>query len=968
MTPERWKQISQLYQAALARPASERDSFLLEACAHDEPLLREVQSLLEQPTSPLALEGLAPSAIAQVMSDASRTNLTGRRFGTYLVGERIDSGGMGDVYRASDAQLGRDVAIKVLPSAFANDPERLARFEREARLLAALDHPHIGTIHGVEESEGVRALVLALIEGPTLADRIREGPLTLDEAAHIARQIADALDFTHEHGIVHRDLKPSNVKIRPDGVVKVLDFGLAKSGIASGTPQSDESPTMTAPQTAAGAIVGTFQYMSPEQFAGRNVDRRADIWAFGCVFYEMLTGKTPFAGGSPQETMASVLRDEPDLTKVPVPAHRLLKRCLEKDPQKRLRHIGDVMLLLDEARMGQSAAVDVERPGTAKQAVTWLWPVVALVIIAAAASALALWAPWRSAASNERPVRFEVAETEKMKFFYGDFMAVSPDGRWMVFPATGEDGVNRYWLRSLESVEARPLPGTETAYVPAAWSWDSRYVIFTPLNSTKIYKVDIQGGPPQTLAEKPGTLNGATSNKDGVIVFGLFTPNPLFRVGAAGGTVAPVTALAEDETNHRWPQFLPDGHHFLYLRVSSDPNRMGVYVGSVDAKPEEQSLTRLLATNRQAYYAAAAGGGTGHLIFMRDTTLMAQPFDPVRLELSGEQMPVAEGVDSFEAAAAGLFSVSESGTLVYRPSPGSSVVPTWFDERGEPAGTLAEPGDYANAAVSPDGTRIAVARGRAGSRDLAIIDVARGTTTRLTFDPADDDNPVWSPDGKSIAFSSTRTGQPKLYLKPADGSGDERLLIDRPGIPTSWSRDVLLFVSVSPQTGNDIWALSDPGRALGEAESFPVQATQSNEFDGRLSPDGRWLAYTSNEGAGGDAVFVRPFSPDAKTGGAGGQWLVSGSEFGLFPRWRADGKQLLYTTVTSFRLMAADIDTSNGFQLGAQRRLVDVPPPLIPVGWSLMPDARRFLFITTPNGGRPQPFTVVLNWAAALKR
>jgi Tol biopolymer transport system component/predicted Ser/Thr protein kinase len=874
----------------------------------------------------------------------------GTKLGVYEIIGAIGVGGMGTVYRARDTRLPREVAIKVSAEKFSD------RFSREANAIASLNHPNITTLYDV----GSDYLVMELVEGPTLADRIKEGPLTIDEAANIGRQIADALDFAHERGIVHRDLKPSNIKIRPDGVVKVLDFGLAKAGTARVAPQSDESPTVSADQTAEGVIVGTFPYMSPEQLAGKSVDKRADVWAFGCVFYEMLTGRRPYQSDTVQELIASILRDDVDLNQVPVQAHRLLRRCLEKDPQKRLRHIGDVMALFDEARVGQSA-----------DAATRLWPVAAIVIVAAAAAALVIWAPWRSATSGVRPVRFEVGETERMKFFYGDFMAVSPDGHWMVFPATGEDGVNRYWLRSLETVEARPLPGTESAYVPAAWSSDSRYAIFTLQNSPKLYKVDSQGGPPQALAEAPGALNGATSNKDGVVVFGVFAPNPLFRVSDAGGTVVPVTALAKGETNHRWPQFLPDGRHFLYMRVSADPDRTGVYVGSVDAKPEEQSPTRLLATNRQAYYAAEPSGATGHLVFLRDTTLMAQSFDPVRLAFAGEPAPIADNVDSFAAAAAGLFSVSETGTLVYRSGPESNVVPMWFDQLGKPAGTLlAEPGDYANAAVSPDGTRVAVARGPAGSRDLWVIDVMRGATTRLTFDPADDDNPVWSPDGANLAFSSTRTGQTKLYIKPANGSGEERLLSDQPGIPNNWSTDgrFLLFTSTSPKTGNDIWALSDPGRVSGENKSLPVVATPSNEFDGQLSPDGRWMAYASNEGASGESVYVRPFSTNGKVGVAGARWLVSGNT-GRFPRWRSDGKQLFYAmAVPSLGVMAVDIETSKEFQAGTPRRLIDAPPPLIPVGWSLTPDAKRFLFITTPNAGRPLPFTVVLNWAAALKK
>jgi Tol biopolymer transport system component len=389
----------------------------------------------------------------------------------------------------------------------------------------------------------------------------------------------------------------------------------------------------------------------------------------------------------------------------------------------------------------------------------------------------------------------------------------------------------------------------------------------------------------------------------------------------------------------------------------------------VDAKPEEQSPTRLLATNRQAYYAAAPRGGIGHLVFMRDTTLMAQAFDPVRLAFAGEPAPIADNVDSFAEAAAGLFSVSETGTLVYRPGPGSKVVPMWFDRQGKPAGTLAEPGDYANATVSPDGTRVAVARGQAGSRDLWIIDVANGAMTRLTFDPADEDNPVWSPDGENIAFSSTRSGQAKLYVKPANGLVEERLLSDQQGIPSSWSRDgrVLLFTTASAKTGNDIWALSDPGRALGQSKAFPVSATPANEVEGQLSPDDRWMAYASNEGASGDSVYVRPFSTDGKAGLAGVRWLVGNA--GRFPRWRSDGKQLFYImTGPSLGVMAVDIETSKGFQAGTPRRLFDAPPPLFPVGWTFTPDAKRFLFITTPNGGRPLPFIVVLNWAAALKK
>ena len=888
----------------------------------------------------------------------------GTRLGSYEIVGSIGVGGMGEVYRAKDTRLPRDAAIKVSAEKF-NE-----RFAGEAHAIASLNHPNITTLYDV----GTDYLVMELVEGPTLAERIRQGPLPLDEAIGIARQIADALDYAHERGIVHRDLKPGNIKIRPDGVVKVLDFGLAKIGVGQEPSRSNESPTMTGPRTEAGTIVGTVAYMSPEQLKGQAVDKRADIWAFGCVVYEMLTGTRPHSAETSQETIASILRDEPDLRKVPAQARRLLKRCLEKDPQKRLRHVGDAMSLIDEPPFGKHSSAVADAAPSPQTASTKKWglPAVAVGIVVLAAFALVAWAPWRNQPSRgnaNQVVSLEVGETETMRFFYGGAMAVSPDGHWMVFPAVGQDGVSRYWVRSLETVESRPLPGTETAYVPAAWSADSRYVIFSLIGGRKLSKVDIQGGPPQTLSDDfDFTLNGLAATKD-VILFGTAGATPLYRLAATGGKPVPITALAKGEGAHRFPQFLPDGKRFLYLRLhSTDPAQSGIYIGSIDAKPEEQDTRRLLPANRQAYYSAASPGGPGYLVLMRDTTLLAQPFDPIKAELSGEPIPIAEGVDSFTPVSYGLFAVSDTGVLVYRKGTGTSLRLAWLDGSGNTVGT---PGDsneriYNNAAPSPDGTRIAASLGPSGSRDLWIIDTHRNVTSRFTFDTGNEDFPVWSPDNKHIVFASNQGGRPQLYIKPSDGSGEERRVTEVDGIPTSWSKDgryVLFTTPANPNTGTDIWALPDPRIPSADNVPFAVIATSFSEQQGQFSPDGRWIAYNETNPVD---VYVKPFSPDGNSTTAT-KWLVS-KGFGTAPRWRSDGKQLFYVTVNTFGLMAVDVDTTKGFQALTTRRLFTAPPPLLPTGWNVSPDDKRFLFVTAPNGGRTAPFTVVLNWAAMLKK
>jgi Tol biopolymer transport system component/predicted Ser/Thr protein kinase len=892
----------------------------------------------------------------------------GDALGPYRVDALIGKGGMGEVYRGTDTRLGRSVAIKVSAREFSD------RFEREAKAISSLNHPNVCTLYDV----GPNYLVMEFVEGDTLAHLIKQGPMALDKVLQYGIQIADALSAAHAKGVIHRDLKPANIILTSSGV-KVLDFGLAKLGSAtkSGVAGSSEMVTKTEPMTESGSILGTLHYMSPEQAEGRDTDERADIFSFGAVLYEMLTGKRAFDGETKTAILAAILKDQPEpisqfQPQVPRALDRVVRKCLEKKPAERWHSAHDLKPMLEmidlagptNASASESQAGGLRHSGALGHTGQnkWLWGAVGVVAIVAGAG-LAIWAPWQKPAPTQA-VRFEVGPAEKMRFIAQAAMAVSPDGRWMVFPAIGEDGVQHYYIRALDGVEVRALPGADGGQSPASWSYDSRWVIFT--SGIKLKKIDIQGGPPQNITDFPSSrLGGAGWNSDGVIIVGGAGSGPILRVPASGGEATPVTALAPGDGIHLWPQFLPDGKHFLYLRVSDDAGKTGVYIGSIDVQPNQQSMQRLLASDRQAYYAPAPGGGIGHLIFLRGATLMAQPFDSSKMTLIGEPAAIADGVDSFTATYHGLFSVSDTGTVVYREGTGTRSELTWFDQQGNPAGTLGDPGDYADLAISPDGSRVAVAMGPVPSRDIWVLDVVRSTSTRFTFDSARDDFPAWSSDGKNIAFSSNRGGQLDLYIKPADGSGEEKLLLhtDEPKSPEHWTKDgrFLLFTSTGPKTGADIWALP----FLGEPKPVSLLKTQFPEVVPRVSADGRWLAYTSNE-SGAFENYVRPFTPDAPAG-TGAKWLVSKGG-GALPIWRPDGKGLFYLSLTS-QVMAVDIDTSKGFEAGTPRRMFTAPVVVAPTTrWDLSPDGKRFLFAAPPNTGRVTPFTVVLNWAAGLKK
>ncbi len=868
---------------------------------------------------------------------------------------------MGEVYRARDTKLDRDVAIKILPELFAADPERIARFEREAKTLASLNHPNIGGIYGLEHANpsagsgqaAVRALVLELVEGPTLADRIAQGSIPVDEALPIAKQIAEALEAAHEQGIIHRDLKPANIKLRPDGTVKVLDFGLAKLAhldAAAAPADITASPTITSPalMTGVGVLLGTAAYMSPEQAKGREADKRSDIWAFGCVLYEMVTGRRLFQGEDITETIAAVVKDQPDFAKVPAAVRRLLRSCLEKDPKKRLQAIGDMRLLLDEAPPPVTAP-SRPRLGTAA------WAVAGAAVLGAALLAFTHFRETPPAAPVVRATILPPANTT-LDFPQGvGLPALSPDGQRIVFGARTADGKRPLWVRALDGLTAQPLAGTEGAAFPF-WSPDSRFIAF--FADGKLKKIDASGGPALTLADARLGRGGSWS-RDGVIVFAPGVGGPLLRVPSAGGTTSPITT-----DSGSFPWFLPDARHFVYQGSGGSSIR----VGSLDGSPSQ-----VVGTGSNALYAQ------GHLLFLREETLMAQRFDEERLATVGEAVPVAERVQTvLDSGRVGAFSVSETGLLAYREGAGSrGGILTWFDRSGTRGTAVGEAARQALFEFSPDRTRVAaVVQDQVGAgEDVWIYDVARGLRTRFTFDAARDTLPVWSPDGHSIVFSSNRKGSFDLYQKAVDSVGAEELLYadDLNKRPTSWSADgkLLLYDAIGPssKTGRDIWVLPLPEQPGVAVKPSLVLQTAFNEGDARFSADGRWILYSSDESQRYE-VYVTPF-PLAPSG-PGGKRQVSTSGTGpVGGRWRQDGREIFYVSQDR-RLMATEVAIKGGtLEAGA----VSSPFSLISEGgnvglasFDVSTDGQRFLVSSTPEQQSAEPLTLILNWASGLSK
>ncbi len=885
--------------------------------------------------------------------------ITGKRLGPYEILSAVGAGGMGEVYRAKDTRLDRIVAIKILPDHLADRAELRERFEREARTIASLNHPHICTLHDVGHQDGIDYLVMEYVEGETLAQRLGKGPLPLDQVFKYAIGIADALDKAHRKGITHRDLKPGNIMLTKSGA-KLLDFGLAKLK-QEGAPATSVSqlPTMKSAITGEGTILGTLQYMAPEQLEGKEADARTDIFAFGVVVYEMATGKRAFEGKSQASVISAIMSSEPvpmsSLQPMTPPAlDRIVKRCLAKEPDERCQSAKD---LTDElkwiAEGGSQTGIPAPIVARRKIKEHVAWAIAAIAVMAALALA---FVHFREPTEETRVLKMSVLPPEKAAFNMRSIPAVSPDGRRLAFVAT-LDGKNELWVRDLDSLAGRPLSGTDGADHPF-WSPDSRFIAF--FAGGKLKKIDVAGGPAVSLCDAAigGTGYGGSWSKNDVILFSPANYLGLFRVSAAGGNATPVTTLDQaGETSHRFPCFLPDGHHFLFTALTRDPEKSAVYVGDLDSKTRRQ----VVGGNNNAEYAPP-----GYLLFVRERTLMAQPFDAAQLQTSGDPVPIAEEVDLSSVNGQSQFSSSQDGVLAYTSGSGiGSIILTWFDRSGKVLGTVGTPGDLLWPAISPDGNTVVVDRRdpQTGYFDLWLHDLARGTASRLTFNSKTNEYPVWSPDGSHIAFASTRDGTSTLYQKTANGAAQDEALdkAARAMRPDDWSRDgryIIEETSNDPKTGFDIWILP----VFGDRKPIPYLQTEFNERWAKLSPNGQWLAYVSGETKRNE-VYVQTFPT------LGGKWQVS-TNGGDKPLWSRDGKELFFIGADQ-KLMAVEVkgDTAKGgakFEAGLPKPLFDTRIPIF--AWFDVSNDGRFLMPAPVGQSANVPMTVVVNWTAGLKK
>ena len=858
--------------------------------------------------------------------------MIGRRVAHYDITAHLGSGGMGDVYQARDVKLGRDVALKFLPEAAAGDPDRTVRFAREAKTLASLNHPNIAAIYGLEEAEGRGFLVMELVPGTTLQERLAGERLALDDALGIARQIAEALEAAHEKAIVHRDLKPANVKITPDGRVKVLDFGLARlvggDATEAGAPLPN-SPTVTGPATRAGMILGTAPYMAPEQARGRQADRRADIFAFGCVLYEMLSGRRAFEGESIPDILSRVQHDDPDWTAVspdvPAAIHRLVRLCLQKDPMRRRQSAGDVRIDLDLALSEPMAAASAHSDrGSRVARLAWIVVTAALIV----ALAIPAMTYFREPRPPEMRVHFVTPPTRQPESF-----ALSPDGRHIVFVASGSSPTdpNRLYLRPLDRNDAQALPGTEGAVLPF-WSPDSRSVGF--FAALALHRIDIAGGPPQELAPAVVPVGGAWST-DGTILFAPNTVSPLLRVPAAGGEALPATELREGHTGHSRPSFLPDGRQFLF-RVNGGDAVSGLYLHSRDRQVPE----RLIAAARGIFLPP------DRLLFVQQGVLFSRELDVTSGTFTGEPVTLATSVENF--------STSSTGIIAHRAVSQATVRMTWFDRKGNALGDVPE-GAVNTLQLSPDDSRLAGDYTTGGNRDVWIIDLARGGRSRITTHPATDGFPIWSPDGSRVVFHSDRNGTFDLWIKPSNGAGVDEPLFGTPAAewPVHWSRDgaFLLYQKSDLRKEWDLWALPMTGS---DRTPIAVGHTPFAERIGEFSPDGQWVVHDTDE-SGRPEIIVQSF-PDP------GRRRPVSTRGGVAPRGSHGGREIYFVALDGPMMAVPVTTTAATFEVGAPAALfpIQIANQLFRFQYTVSRDGRFLVSHVVAQESAP-PIHLILN-------
>jgi len=887
----------------------------------------------------------------------------GSRIGVYDILAKLGEGGMGEVYRARDTKLNRDVALKVLPDLFANDPDRLARFTREAQTLAALNHPNIAHIHGLEESSGVRALAMELVEGDDLSTIIARGPMALADVLPIAKQIADALEAAHEQSIIHRDLKPANIKVRPDGTVKVLDFGLAKaltgSADGSGAQGSDSanSPTLTARATQMGMIIGTAAYMAPEQARGRAVDRRADIWAFGVVLFEMLTGRRAFEGDDVSITLASVLKEDPKWASLPgglpAPLHRLLRRCMEKDPKRRLSSIGDARLELDEQEQSAIAAPatpSVTQPSLASR----IWPVLAGIVATRAVGAFA-WPSTASAPTAGGLARLAILPPPGEELYPDSAgVAISPDGTMIAFiVGSVTQTETELWVRSLDSTSARRLDDAKGALLPF-WSPDGRRIGF--FTESKLKTIAATGGRAEILATAPNA-RGASWNASNVIIFAPEFAGPVFKIPASGGTPEPVTKIdpARKESGHRFPVFLPDGVHFLYATLPGKAGKFDIFAGSL----ADDSRVLVGAMESAPVYAEP-----GWLLFARQGVLAAQAFDPVTLKTSGDPIPLADEPSSIldpaiSFTAGRSTSISKNGSLAYFSSPSLNTTATWYDMNGQSTGTLnLPPGHYETATISPDGTQAVLVRSTSPSESaLWLVDLTRGSASPLSSGPGRNDTPLWSPDGKRVAFAADREGPQNIYVKTIGDASPEQLLFknDQPfKVARAWSPDLqwITVEQLDSATAQNIWLV--PASGTGTPTLLVKGPTRDN--GGPISPDGRWMAFVSDD-TGRFELYAQAFPTP-------GPRVPISQQGAVLAWWTKDMRQILFIGADLHTLWRADIQAGATLHAGTPAKIASFPSSI--VNMDATPNRQKFLAIAPERVGIGS-VTVVQNWRTALE-